>query len=95
MDPTIIVDLLSQYGPTLVFLAVTMTALVYVVRLLLKVLTERAERAESLVDTFKPSIDALTAATEAHTDAIKEHTAQGVTQTAVLNALLEEWRRQK
>lgn len=93
MDPTEIIKLLNEYGPTIVFLGLTIGALVWVVLRLLKEMAARTQRAEVLVDQFKPSIDDLAGSVDSLTEAIKEHTTQGVTQTAVLNALLEEWRR--
>lgn len=83
---TEIVALLDQYGIPLVGLVMLGGALVYVFKKLIDALQNQIKRAEALFDTFQPSIDALTEATEEQTVAINNH-------NVVVNALLDELKR--
>lgn len=85
---TELVSLLDQYGIPLVAIVLLSGALGIVFKKLIDALQDRNKRAEVLFDTFQPSIDALTGATEEQTVAINNHT------TAV-NALLDELRRRQ
>lgn len=83
---TELVTLLDQYGIPLVAIAVLSGALVFVFKKLIDALQNQIKRAETLFDTFQPSIDALTEATEEQTVAINNH-------NVVVNALLDELKR--
>lgn len=84
MDLELLLKLLDQYGIPLVLIALLTLALVWVMKRLLAAMDERIKRSEALLDTLKPSIDALVLATNEQTAAVKaidktvEHLADSV-----------------